>query len=195
MPKIAFVPLVALLLSGFAWQPPSSVEEVAEQGVLAVDLAQQESTSDFGEALLEASMSFLAEFVGAETGVDPERLLEAWRAAPEENQKAILAALGQVGKPYRYATSDPERGFDCSGLVAYAWEQAEVDMARNSRRQIRAADDVYIPIAGDLAYYPGHIMMYLGVDDLVVHAANRRTGVVIGTIRRDVEFGRPIPET
>lgn len=189
MPKLASLVLVALVSSGFGDLP--SPEEVAEDAVLAVDLVQQDSTREHGLELLDDSMEFMAAFVGAKTGVEPERFLEAWKAAPEANQQAIMAALGQVGKPYRYAMANPNRGFDCSGLVLYAWEQADVELPHQSRRQIRASEDVYFPIAGDLAYYPGHIMMYLGVDNFVVHAANRRKGVVIGHIRRNVEFGRP----
>ena len=191
MPRIALSILVALILSGYTQQSVPSVEIIASNVVVAQDLRDYPVTEERGDQLLEQSLYLLSVFVGNETGVDPQRLYDAWMSAPEANQIAIAAAVGQVGKPYRYATSDPGRGFDCSGLTAWAWEQADVYIAHQSRRQIRQSNDVTVAVAGDLAYYPGHVMMYLGVDDIVVHAANRNTGVTFGTIRRSVEFGRP----
>jgi cell wall-associated NlpC family hydrolase len=105
-----------------------------------------------------------------------------------------MAALAELGKPYRYATSDPAVGFDCSGLTAYAWSRAGVDIANQSGAQIRAAAprDHATAMAGDLAQYPGHVMMYLGVGDAIVHAVNRSDDVELDFVRRNVKFGNPI---
>ena len=35
-----------------------------------------------------------------------------------------MTALGLVGAPYRYGGTDPQRGFDCSGLVNHVFRQA-----------------------------------------------------------------------
>ena len=46
--------------------------------------------------------------------------------------------------------------------------------------------------AGDLAYYPGHVMLYLGVDDAVVHSVQTGRTVEVDTMRRgSVRFGDP----
>lgn len=59
--------------------------------------------------------------------------------APEEelpaSPVAALAAsyaLTQVGVPYRWAGRSPETGFDCSGLVYWAFRQAGVDVPHQS---------------------------------------------------------------
>ncbi|WP_373863508.1 C40 family peptidase, partial [Serratia marcescens] len=31
--------------------------------------------------------------------------------------------MAQLGKPYRWGGTSPETGFDCSGLVWYAWQK------------------------------------------------------------------------
>ena len=89
-----------------------------------------------------------------------------------------MAALTELGMPYRYATSEPAVGFDCSGLTSYAWRRAGVDIANQSGAQIRAAAprDHASAMAGDLVQYPGHVMLYLGVGDAIVHAVNRSDG-------------------
>jgi cell wall-associated NlpC family hydrolase len=126
--------------------------------------------------------------------LDPMVVRDAWARADMPHQKAVMAALAELGKPYRYATSDPAVGFDCSGLTAYAWARAGVDLANQSGAQIRAAAprDQATAMAGDLVQYPGHVMMYLGVGDAIVHAVNRSDDVELDFVRRNVRFGNPI---
>jgi cell wall-associated NlpC family hydrolase len=135
-----------------------------------------------------------ADAVAAEMGLDPLAVRDAWARADMPHQTALMAALAELGKPYRYATSDPAVGFDCSGLTAYAWLRAGVDIANQSGAQIRAAAprDQASAMAGDLVQYPGHVMMYLGVGDAIVHAVNRSDDVELDFFRRDVRFGNPI---
>jgi cell wall-associated NlpC family hydrolase len=99
---------------------------------------------------------------------------------------AINAALGQLGVPYRYATSDPGVGFDCSGLTHYAWGQAGVYLPRNSRAQ--AAATPHVPAAdaqpGDLIFYYtpiSHVGIYLGGGQLV-HAPNTGRTVSVASV-------------
>jgi hypothetical protein len=80
--------------------------------------------------------------------------------------------------------SGPDQ-FDCSGLTRAAWRTAGVDLvhyAVTQREQsIDVAPDALQP--GDLAFRfrrpGGHVMLYLGIDDLVVQAGGTATGVVV----------------
>jgi hypothetical protein len=47
-------------------------------------------------------------------------------------------------------------------------------------------------MAGDLVQYPGHVMMYLGVGDAIVHAVNHKDDVELDFFRRNVRFGDPV---
>jgi len=135
-----------------------------------------------------------ADSVAAEMALDPIAVRDAWSRADMPHQRAVLAALAELGKQYRYATSDPNVGFDCSGLTAYAWEQAGVSIPHQSSAQIRAAAprDASTAMAGDIVQYSGHVMLYLGVDRAIVHAANRRDDVELDFVTRRVRFGDPI---
>jgi murein DD-endopeptidase len=87
---------------------------------------------------------------------------------------AVIAqqALAQVGTPYRYGGADPERGFDCSGLVSYAHAREGISVPRTAAAQFAAARKIDIDElrAGDLVFYrlvPGsrevtHVGIYTG---------------------------------
>ena len=136
----------------------------------------------------EAERDLTALMVAEHVGVDVEVVLLAWEAAPLDNQLAVMRAVQQVGKSYRYASRGPN-SFDCSGLMAFAWERGGVSLSANSRSQINATEPIDFARAGDLLSYPGHIMLSLGLGDWVVHAANRRTGVTISEVSRNVRAG------
>lgn len=135
-----------------------------------------------------------ADAVAAEFGADPAVVRDAFERADFRHQTAVLAALSQLGKPYRYATSDPNVGFDCSGLTAYAWARAGVSLPHQSSAQINSAPrvDAGSAVAGDLAQYPGHVMLYLGFGDAIVHAANAASDVELSHTRgRSLRWANP----
>jgi cell wall-associated NlpC family hydrolase len=136
----------------------------------------------------------LAQKVAAAVGADAAKVDRDWNVSPDARLLAVYAALAQVGVPYRYATSDPGVGFDCSGLTSYAWGTVGVDLAHSSRAQIRSAKSVSVADLqpGDLVYYPGHVS--LAVDDgIVVHAPHRGAPVEVRLIwsKRSMRVGDP----
>lgn len=144
-----------------------------------------------------AHRSATARFAARELGYDEWEMIDAWKSTSLEHQRAVLAAMTQVGVPYRTNASKEDVGFDCSGLMLYAWESTGVELNRISRDQINDAAEVEgdEAKAGDFAYWPGHIMMYLGVGDAVVHAPNTgRTVEIVELSERRADrlrFGDP----
>jgi len=140
----------------------------------------------------------VAEQVGQRLEIDPAAVQGAWAAADRPHQLAVLAAITQLGTPYRGYKRIPGVGFDCSGLTSWAWGQVGVEIPRNSRNQIRAANKVErgSQQPGDLVYYPGHVMMSLGVGDAIVHAPTRGRTVELGFVAKyrakHARFGNPL---
>lgn len=138
-----------------------------------------------------------AQYAAIELGYPQDAMVQAWAATPIDHQRAVLAAMTQIGVPYRTNTSKEGVGFDCSGLTTYAWGRAGVTLVRQSSAQIRNADgrDRSTAKAGDLVQYPGHVMLYLGVGDAIVHSVMSGRTVELDTIsgRRtnSVRFGDP----
>lgn len=80
------------------------------------------------------------------------------------NAGAVVAyAMAQLGKDYCYAGVGPDC-FDCSGLTQSAWALASVYMPHNSEAQVAMFPQVPFSEAkpGDLAWFPGHIGVYVG---------------------------------
>ena len=109
---------------------------------------------------------------------------QASRTAASPGHVAAGIALDQVGVPYRYGGNSPS-GFDCSGLVQYAYTGAGVSVPRTTRQlwssartveddNLRAGDLLFFSIEGKMS----HVGLYLG-DRRFVHApqSGRRVSV------------------
>jgi cell wall-associated NlpC family hydrolase len=111
------------------------------------------------------------------------------RIADEAVGGAIAdVAMGMVGTRYLYGGTDPELGFDCSGLVYYAYGQAGYRVPRSSRELFRAARKISVGEAdpGDLMFFQdqaklSHVGIYLG-DGLFVHAPATGKNVAVASL-------------
>ena len=120
-------------------------------------------------------------------GLDATGMQAAWRNADFDHQIAVLSALTQLGTRYRFAARSPGVAFDCSGLSSWSWAQVGVTLARQSRAQISNATPVTRDNAqpGDLVYYPGHLMMFLGVDNAIIHAPFTGRNIELGFVSKN----------
>jgi len=106
---------------------------------------------------------------------------------PTIGQRAAKNALRAVGVPYRWGGSSPPAGFDCSGLVYWAYGRLGVGLPHSSY----ALYDLGRPVArsrmkpGDLLFFSGlgHVGIYIGRGRMV-HAPNSGTRVQVVTLRR-----------
>jgi cell wall-associated NlpC family hydrolase len=105
-------------------------------------------------------------------------------AAEARGHRVVAAALDLRGVPYRNGGTDPRKGFDCSGLVAYVFGQHGVTLPRQTSAQYGVGTP--IPRAkvrpGDLLFFstvaPGASHVGIAIDDdEFVHAPSSR-GVV-----------------
>lgn len=52
--------------------------------------------------------------------------------ATKASSNVLSRAVNVLGTPYRWGGSSPSKGFDCSGLVKYAFNDATFDLPRTS---------------------------------------------------------------
>ena len=140
----------------------------------------------------------LAGMVGPRVGVARAALLHAWHSTTPQHQVALVTGLTTLGVGYEFGSDNPKKGLDCSGLIAYAWKQVGIELPLQSQRQYLATTPVEQTdaLAGDLVWYPGHTMMYLGVGDAVLHSARPEAGVRVGLVGwrelPQMKFGNPL---
>jgi cell wall-associated NlpC family hydrolase len=91
-----------------------------------------------------------------------------------------------VGNPYVWGGTSLTKGADCSGFVMRIYEQFGYSLPRVSADQTKAGTRISVSDIqpGDLVFYGNpvhHVAMYIG-DGKIVHAANSRSGIVIGDL-------------
>lgn len=110
----------------------------------------------------------------------------------------MKTALAQQGRHYRLGGETPASGFDCSGLVRYAFEQHQIELPRTVSEQYHAGRKIAIEDIrkGDLLFFattakgPTHVGIALGPASLgeFVHAPG--SGGTVRIERFDTAYWR-----
>ncbi|WP_394018032.1 NlpC/P60 family protein [Anaerococcus cruorum] len=119
--------------------------------------------------------------------IDEEEIVAEQTAAPVVNQngqQAANIASSFAGSPYVWGASDPSVGFDCSGLVTYAYRQLGVSLPHSSQAQFNNGYAVGINNLqpGDLVFFSNHSSIdHVGIvtssDGTFIHASTPKSGV------------------
>lgn len=134
--------------------------------------------------------------------IAPGRRSAVQKTGGDIAKQAAVSAVRQIGVPYVYGGSSV-RGFDCSGLVQYAYSQAGKRIPRTTagqwqtlrpvdRDELRVGDVLFFRIEGKIA----HVGLYLG-DQRFVHAPSSGREVTVAGLDSDyyrralVRGGRP----
>lgn len=90
-----------------------------------------------------------------------EKMTSIFNKIPEVTSSAATSlidfAKSMLGKPYVYASSNPDRGFDCSGFVSYVFSNFGFKVPRSSREFAGAGTPVKLADAkvGDVLIFTG----------------------------------------
>ncbi|GAA5080323.1 C40 family peptidase [Lysobacter panacisoli] len=189
---VRFVVAAALALlaaPAFAQQMPSSslAGDSADGPAPVANTTLPEAMSLSDRALLLAT-DLNRLLVPAASAGDPVASL------PTEQQgkiKTVLQrAMALLGTPYRWGGSDPDKGFDCSGLVGYVFRNAlGIELPRVSREMAKSGElvsDKAKLAAGDLVFFGrrgrvDHVGIYVG-EGRFVHAPSRGKDVQVSSL-------------
>jgi cell wall-associated NlpC family hydrolase len=134
--------------------------------------------------------------LAAVNAVNLPKTIAGTTAGTAQGLAALAAAKSQIGVPYLWGGETPGHGFDCSGLVQWAWAKAGISIPRTSETQW--ADLQHISLSelrpGDLLFYYNldddnsvdHVVMYAGSGpwgtDTIIAAAHTGTDVSLAPI-------------
>jgi cell wall-associated NlpC family hydrolase len=102
-----------------------------------------------------------------------------------------IHALSLIGVHYKWGSDSPERGFDCSGLVSYVFQQVTgIVLPRNSQSMSKVGQkiDQTELEPGDLVFFNtrrrpySHVGIYIG-DARFVHAPSRGGEVEVSNMQ------------
>jgi len=91
-------------------------------------------------------------------------------AGNNERGRVVHYAREMMDKGYKYGADTPEEGFDCSGLVQFAYKNAGIKIPRTVAEQFAASERIELQKAreGDLVFFttyasgPTHVGIYTG---------------------------------
>ena len=169
-------------------KPMPAIESawVAMQAQLALDALEAAENVSAIEQRDVASrwVNSIAKIIAEHLEISSKELTQSWQQSGINRQKVLFSALTQLGVPYKTNADEPGRALDCSALIKFAWSNAGLKMPRGSAQQYAVgervkASDVQL---GDLAWYPGHISMSLGFQNIVIQAPTNGRNVEVHEI-------------
>jgi cell wall-associated NlpC family hydrolase len=91
-------------------------------------------------------------------------------AGNNERGLVVHYAREMLDKGYKYGADTPEEGFDCSGLVQFAYKKAGIKIPRTTAEQFASSERIELKKAreGDLVFFstyaagPTHVGIYMG---------------------------------
>jgi cell wall-associated NlpC family hydrolase len=92
---------------------------------------------------------------------------------PKQIQRVLAVAHEQIGKPYVWGAENPKQGFDCSGLIDYAYEQAGIPTPGRLTTYTMAKlgksvkGQKYLPGDWILTNKGEHVVMYVGKNKVI----------------------------
>ncbi|MEI2414655.1 C40 family peptidase [Orrella sp. JC864] len=118
------------------------------------------------------------------SGAQAPAVLHAWLRDDESvplRERLVSASLAELGVRYAWGGDDPQRGFDCSGLVRFVYASiAAIDLPHRARQQRPLGRPVQRKHLqpGDLVFFntmrhpASHVGIYIGNGEFV-HAPSR----------------------
>jgi cell wall-associated NlpC family hydrolase len=134
----------------------------------------------------------------AEAEAEPRPLVAPQLEPATLADSVIATATEAMGRPYEYGgTGDNGEGFDCSGLIQYAYGKHGISLPRRSTDQAKAGTKVQRSLQklkpGDLLTFSNrggpvtHVGLYMG-GGRFIHSATR--GVQVSTLSAADPYGR-----
>lgn len=96
-------------------------------------------------------------------------------------QQVVDFAKTLIGIPYKYASIDPQKGFDCSGFITYVFNHFKIIVPRSSID----FTNVGIPVSAESAR-PGDLILFTGTDSTEKFVGHM--GLIISNENNQLEF-------
>jgi cell wall-associated NlpC family hydrolase len=96
-------------------------------------------------------------------------------------QQVIDFAKTLIGTPYRYASTDPKVGFDCSGFITYIFSHFKIIVPRSSIDFTNVGKEISTDNAK-----PGDLILFTGTDSTEKFVGHM--GLIVSNQNKQLEF-------
>jgi cell wall-associated NlpC family hydrolase len=111
-------------------------------------------------------------------GTDQMNNINTGTTTPAE---LISFARTSLGIPYKYASTNPKQGFDCSGFITYTFNHFGIAVPRTSADFTNVKHEIPLKDAR-----PGDLILFTGTDSTVRVVGHM--GIVVTTSGEDLQF-------
>ena len=115
--------------------------------------------------VLAGCSSAPAKQAGERVSVTPGAVNAQRSAHVPIGQKIVSLAETLIGTPYRFGGTSPSEGFDCSGLIYYAYHKQGIEVPRTSQQQADYSRNISLTSA-----QPGDILFFRINGEKISHA-------------------------
>ena len=95
--------------------------------------------------------------------------------------EVLAFANSLIGIRYLYASTDPARGFDCSGFITYVFNHFNITVPRSSIEFTNVGQEINVDNAK-----PGDIILFTGTDSTTEYVGHM--GIVTSNSNKNLEF-------
>ncbi len=95
-------------------------------------------------------------------GEDPQPFYDSIKTGDTKPAELIAFAKTLIDVPYKYASTDPSQGFDCSGFITYIFNHFDIAVPRSSIGFTNMGKTVDLQNAK-----PGDLILFTGTDSSI----------------------------
>lgn len=125
------------------------------------DYADEDLFTDSGLVVSASNFADTASLIAANTAEIISYSASSSRTHTKDITPEAVVAFAQtlIGIPYKYASSDPKSGFDCSGFITYIFNHFNITVPRSSKDFANIGENI-----PRKEVRPGDLILFTGAD-------------------------------
>lgn len=164
--------ILAIAFCVFVWMDTNKKGEVTARFV-STDTSQAKVDS-----VKKDSALLIVDTVKTDSVLVPASQIHTKNIHP---QQVIDFAKTLIGTPYRYASTDPKIGFDCSGFITYVFSNFNILVPRSSIDFTNVGKEISTDNA-----QPGDLILFTGTDSTEKFVGHM--GLIVSNENKQLEF-------
>jgi cell wall-associated NlpC family hydrolase len=164
--------VLAIAFSVFIWV------DTGTKGKSSAQLVSTDTLQAKSDSVKKDSALLIIDTVQTDSVLVPASQVHTKNVHP---QQVVDFAKTLIGTPYRYASTDPKVGFDCSGFITYVFTHFNIIVPRSSIDFTNVGKDVSTDNAK-----PGDLILFTGTDSTEKFVGHM--GLIVSNQNKQLEF-------